>query len=667
MLAFACAMFVGVSCTPDTPEDPNNGGNGGNEPVYTVTILAEASAESLAAEGGQFEVSYTLTSDELLTDVLTATSSASWLTASVAEGDEQKVCVEYTANPSVAEARQATLTLSYPGAKDVVLSYTQNHGVPAFNVTWEDATPKTVYAYIESLNDPNMTWMAFVGAVEEGQQPEEYFTSQLQSWTQGGMGMDAGIYKNFLQAQIYQSQNGYTSANNSATPVYCVDNASAHWNEKSYLVVVGLANVPQSLIGFDYLDFMMNGDEAAWENWFAMEDTTTFATVVHAFKLGTAPAPAVSFENTNVTLPYAADCAQLTYAVENPVYGGELSVATESNWVEAGVVGGKLHLLYEANPYAVTREAEVEVSYAYSVDVTVKDVWSGIEETMPQQYVETATLKVTQEANPTVAAVKVNVEVTGTQFNGIWVNVTCSDPEATYALNTEYPDTDNETGAEIAKDWNKVAANLLSYVGTATFYKGSGAHFIKTNPTNYNWFGKDYYVYAVAVDATSEETTDYYGNPKTNWTVNQIISDVAYDRTTIDDSAMPTLTWDKEKSQGLVWNESENRYDLEAVEGSTVVLYYTVTNPVEGGVVTLNGTSLYDYYNVVDGEPVIDEEACSVTFKIDAYDTKKSYHYVSPTFKYTNAEGDNWGVTSESLRITQTQAPAADEPATPVE
>ena len=156
MLAFACAMFVGVSCTPDTPEDPNNGGNGGNEPVYTVTILAEASAESLAAEGGQFEVSYTLTSDELLTDVLTATSSASWLTASVAEGDEQKVCVEYTANPSVAEARQATLTLSYPGAKDVVLSYTQNHGVPAFNVTWEDATPKTVYAYIESLNDPNM-------------------------------------------------------------------------------------------------------------------------------------------------------------------------------------------------------------------------------------------------------------------------------------------------------------------------------------------------------------------------------------------------------------------------------------------------------------------------------------------------------------------------------
>ena len=58
--------------------------------------------------------------------------------------------------------------------------------------------------------------------------------------------------------------------------------------------------------------------------------------------------------------------------------------------------------------------------------------------------------------------------------------------------------------------------------------------------------------------------------------------------------------------------------------------------------------------------------AGTITFKIDKFDTAKSYHYVSPTFKYTNEAGDNWSVTTPSLRITQVQAPAAPKMITSV-
>jgi hypothetical protein len=110
------------------------------------------------------------------------------------------------------------------------------------------------------------------------------------------------------------------------------------------------------------------------------------------------------------------------------------------------------------------------------------------------------------------------------------------------------------------------------------------------------------------------------------------------------------------KTEGLVWNENNDRYDLEVVEGSNVVLYFNVTNPAEGASLKLNYLS--DSYNVLDGDPVIDNAAGTITMKIDAYDDNKRYHYVSPTFAYTNEAGDTWGITTPSLRITQVEAPA---------
>ena len=353
---------------------------------------------------------------------------------------------------------------------------------------------------------------------------------------------------------------------------------------------------------------------------------TSLITTVHVWNVPFLPYPSLTVAESDMVknVTSAAGSVTIDCVLENPFEGAEVVFETSATWVVPIWADNKLTLAYEANTAAVARRAKIAVSYGY--------------------YTNPIEVTLVQEKNGEATPITLNVEVTGTQFNGIWVNVTPSDPNVLYAL-----------GATTPEDWAIISENLLSYISSAaTFHKGAlKGLFIKTNPTNYQWYGYDYYVYAVAVDATSEETTDYNGNPKTNWTVNQILSEAYYDRTTIDVSAMPSLAWDLTKNPELVWNENYERYDLTVVEGSTVVLHYIVNNPVEGGKVALNGTTLFDNYNVVDGEPVIDNAAGTITFKIDAFDTSKRYHYVSPSFKYTNADNDTWGITTPNLHITQ--------------
>ena len=370
---------------------------------------------------------------------------------------------------------------------------------------------------------------------------------------------------------------------------------------------------------------------------------TTLITDVYAWEVPFLPYPTLTVPEDQLVQNVSSAAGEVVVdcVLENSVEGEEVMVSTEATWATASWADNKLTVAYEANPTAVARRAKIAIQYGY--------------------YTNPFEITLVQEKDANAVATTLEVKVTGTTFNGIWVDVTPSDANALYALDTTTPDKNWETGAELPMDWATVGENLLSYVpGTTTFHKGElKGHFIKMNPSNYEWYGLDYYVYAVAVDATSEEGTDWNGNPKTTWTVNGILSDVYYDRTTIDNSKTPSVEWDLTKNPELVWNESAERYDLEVVENSTVVLHFIVNNPADGAFLALNGTSLYDSYNVVDGEPVVDNAAGTVTIKIDKFDESKKYHYVAPSFKYTNAEGDTWGITTPTLRLTQVQGPAA--------
>ena len=609
MLAFACALFVGVSCTPDNGEDVNGG------VTYTSTINVTGAPEAnLAPAAGELSLSYSI-ENPTLTDALVVTTEAAWV--HVGEIGEATVAVTYDANTDApgSPAREAVITFSYNGAQDVTVTLKQDAEEPQFEVAFSDVSCNYA-AYTCTPADNEMLYL--LASSQDlsqygvtGETPAELMTNYVNMLASYGMlSGEADGWFVFKGATTEMPKEATRWSAEDEVTVYAVGiTVSATGETDEYgTPIVNVAN----------------------------------ATAVHAWAVPFLPYPTLTLEGElthNVTA--AAGEVVINCVLENPMEGVEVEAQTDAAWVTPSYADGKLTLAYEANTAAVSRRAIVSVAYG--------------------MYTEPVEVTLVQEKDANAVAITLNVEITGTAFNGIWVNITPSDKEVTYAMNYQSVEKDWETGAELETDWMKVSENLLSYTGNATFHKGDLVnHFIKMNPSNYEWYGLDYYVYAVAVDATSEETTDWQGNPKTEWTVNQILSDVSYAKTTIDVSKMPSLEWDLTKNPELVWNSNADRYDLEVVEGSTVVLNFIVNNPAEGAFLALNSTSgLYDSNNVVDGEPVIDNAAGTITFKVDKFDDSKYYHYINLTFKYTNADNDTWGITTPGLRVTQLQGPAA--------
>ena len=612
MLAFVCALFVGVSCTPDSGQE-NNGGV-----TYTSTITVTGAPEAnLTPAAGELSLGYAIT-NPTLTDALNVTTEATWV--HVGEISETAVAITYDANTDApgAPAREAVIKFAYNGAEDVLVTLKQDTQAPSFTVEFSNVTPQMAQ-YVCTPADNEMLYLLAssqdLGQYGvQGETPTELMTNYVNMLAMYGM-----LTGEADQWFVFQGANTEMPKEASRW--------SAEENVTVYAVGITVTATGET---DEYGTPVVNVAQV---------------TAVHVWDVPFKPYPTVVVAEADMTknVTSAAGEVVIDCVVENPMEGETVLCQTEAAWVVPSWADNKLTLAYEANTAAVSRRAKIAIQYGY--------------------YTNPFEVTLVQEKDANAVATTLEVKVTGTAFNGIWVDVTPSDLNATYALDTTTPEKDWETGAELPMDWATVSENLLSYVpGTTTFHKGElKNHFIKMNPSNYEWYGLDYYVYAVAVDATSEEGTDWNGNPKTTWTVNGILSEVFYDRTTIDNSKMPSVEWDLTKNPELVWNENSERYDLEVVENTTVVLHFIVNNPAEGAFLALNGNSLYDSYNVVDGEPVVDNAAGTVTIKIDKFDEAKKYHYVSPSFKYTNAEGDTWGITTPTLRLTQVQAPQATE------
>ncbi len=606
MWAIVCVALTIVSCTPDNGDE--------NKGTFTSKITVSGAPEAnLTPAAGELSLGYAI-ENPTLTDALAVTTEAAWV--HVGEIGEATVAITYDANTDApgAPAREAVIKFAYNGAEDVLVTLKQDSQAPSFTVEFSNVTPQMANYVCTPVDNEMLYLLASSQDLGQygvqGETPTELMQNYINMLASYGM-----LTGEADQWFVYQGANTE------------MPKEASRWSAEESVAVYAVG-----------ISITATGetDESG-----APIVNTALTTAVHAWEVPFLPYPTLTIAEAdlNKTVPAAAGEVVINCGIENPVEGTELMIETEATWVTPSFADGKITLAYEANTAAVARRASIAVSYGY--------------------YTNPTEIILTQEKDANAQAITLQVEVVGTQFNGIIVNVTPSDANATYALNNCAVEKDWETGAELPMDWVAKAEELLNYTGTATFHKGTLTnHFIKMNPSNYEWYGYDYYVYAVAVDATSEETTDYQGNPKTNWTVNQILGDVAYAKTTIDASKMPSLEWDLTKTEGLVWNENNERYDLEVVENSTVVLHFIVNNPVEGAFVTLNGTSLYDSYNVVDGEPVVDNAAGTITFNIDKFDTAKNYHYVSPTFKYTNADGDIWGITTPDLRFTQVAAPA---------
>ena len=133
MLTLACAMFVGVSCTPD------NGLENENEVKASVVTVTGAPEANLAPEAGEFTLNYAI-QNATLTGALEVTSDAAWV--HVGEIGEATVAFTYDANTDApgTPAREAVISFAYTDAETVSVSVKQNSATPSFEIAWHNVT-----------------------------------------------------------------------------------------------------------------------------------------------------------------------------------------------------------------------------------------------------------------------------------------------------------------------------------------------------------------------------------------------------------------------------------------------------------------------------------------------------------------------------------------------
>ena len=607
MWAIVCAALTIVSCTPDNG-DENNGGVTHTSKI-TVTGAPEA---NLTPEAGELSLGYAI-ENATLTDALVVTTEAAWV--HVGEIGEATVALTYDANTDApgSPAREAVIKFAYNGAEDVLVKLVQDSQDPAF----------TFNVNQETLSCGNVDY-----ALTPVDNEMLYLVASSQDLGQFGVAGEtpAELMQNYVKLLV---ENWMIMTEPDFWFVYKGDMVAAEvWKQASRFNAEDEVTV--YAVGFN-----ITASESDSSGTYA--SAVEFSTAIHSWKAPFLPYPSVTVPEAQLTTNVTAAAGEVVVdcVLNNPLTdGSEITLSTEAAWAHPTWADNKLTIAYDANTAAVARRAKIVVEYGY--------------------WINPVEVTLVQEKDATTTAVTLNITVKGTKFNGILVDIVPSDENVFYALNHTTPETDWDTGAEVAIDWMVKAEELLSYVGNTTFRKGTLTdHFIKTNVSSYEWYGLDYYVYAIPVALAEVEGAVE---------VSQILGEAAVsEKVTIDVSKMPVLDWDVEKS-GLTWNEKNERYDLEVVEGSTVVLHYTLEHAVEGASVKLNGSMLNDSWNVVDGEPVIDNVAKTITFKIDKFDTAKSYHYVSPGFKYTNEDDDMWGITTPTLRLTQVENPGMQLP-----
>ncbi len=593
MWAVVCAALTIVSCTPDNGDD-----NGPAVKGVTVTGVPEA---NLSAQGGEFTLNYTLPSASL-TAQLNVTTDAAWL--HVGEIGVDAVPFTYDANTDApgSEPRAAVITFEYQGFDPVTVSVKQDSQTSSFEIEWLNVTCGSAQYTCTPADNEMLYLLASSQDLGQygvqGETPQELMKNYVEFLANNNvLSGEADGWLVFKGATTEMPKEASRFSAEDTVTVYAL----------GISVTVGEVDPATGMPAI----------------------TVNNLTPVHTWEVPFLPYPTVTVPEAQLTNNVSAAAGELVLdcVLENALSdGSEVTLSTEATWVHPTWADNKLTIAYDANTTAVSRRAKIAVQYGW---------WTNPFE-----------VTVIQEKDSEATAITLNITVKETHFNSIVVDIDSSDDNAWYALNTLAQPTDWETGAPLEVDWTTEAENIISYAGQTKFLQGDKTGYvIKMNPSNYEWYGYDYYVYGFAVTMNAEGTA-----------ATAQIGEVASVLTKIDTSDMPVLTWNVEKS-GIVWNENADRYDIEVVEGSTVVLYFNVENPVEGAALKTNGASLYDSYNVVDGEPVIDNAAGTVTLKIDKFDTAKNYHYINVAFKYTNEDDDMWGITTPTVRLTQVENP----------
>ena len=188
-----------------------------------------------------------------------------------------------------------------------------------------------------------------------------------------------------------------------------------------------------------------------------------------------------SITASNVEIAYDATSGAIEYSISNPVDGGELTAATEAEWLTIGEIGEAVPFTCSVNDNG-EREATVTLTYTYDIDQTVTKNVTVTQTTNPNAP--------GSEANPyTVAQARAAIDAdTGTQgvyatgivsaiptaYNSTYGNITFNmvDEEGDEVFLQAYRCGGDEAANVAVGDVVVVYGNLIKYNTTYEFGQG---------------------------------------------------------------------------------------------------------------------------------------------------------------------------------------------------
>lgn len=621
MLAFACALFAGVSCTP------NSGLEGGEDNTPKAIVFEEVG--ELDANGGSLNLNYTLTNEVLGTQLVLGEPTATWLTVELPD-EGNYVVLNYTKNlesPN-SPAREASFTATYGDNEPVVVTVKQASLTEvSFEIAWDEATLSCNFASytVKSEVNPNMLYLSasdldFQQYGIQGETVVDKFNNYVAFITQNFIiGTEVG--------STFEGDNWWYYKGNMQYPKELYRQTA----DDVYVYAVGI-----------------NITATESDSWGTYATGIELATPIHTWKAAFLPFPTINVTGDlqkNVTAE--AGSLELDVKVENPIEGNNIMVSVDENvtWAVPTYADGKLTVAYEANTAALPREAKIYIDYGMMND------WG-----YPQTVAEQVVVTLTQAKDDAAEVVTFDIQVVETHFNRIVVNVTPSNTNVPYYLNLAQ--ANDYDGNPIDINWIEKVTSDLKYGGDKkkVFTGALENHTILTQPGNYEFTGYDFHVYAFAVQvnkATVEGEDDTYAPA----------GEASHVLTTVNIEDFPKLTLN---GGGLVWNADQNRYDLTVSKAGTVTFNYEVTNPVDGASVKLNGNKINDNYNLVAGDdiPTIDATNKTITLELNGYPENWTYSWapsISPTFLYSDNSEQYWGVQAQ-IKIVWVEDPGMQLP-----
>ena len=548
-MVLACAAFIGVSCEREEPtKEP--------EPVIPTSITIDE-CEELAAEGGVVSLAYSIVSPVEGAQVAFGESSAEWLHDFAA--DSTAISFTFDANPALpgSEPREASFVVTYADLDPVTVQVRQASAEPQFEVTFSNVTTTSadVTCTPKDLEATYLMQKVNASALENvGGSPEAWLNNYLNGTGKWYATLYTGVYPEEGKTNSYSCY------------------------EPAYILVVGATR----------------DDNYVY----------TYTTPIHLYEIPLLPKPVLTIDNLENNVTYEAGSLALTYTVEHPIEGVEVSVSKTPEWVSVELDDKNIYITYEENAYASARAAKITFSY------------SGAD--------ETRTVVINQEANPTAEIYSFELSVVESHYDHVIVNITPSNENVKYALKG-ISKSEFEGYSYGGSDLTLQEKDLASSYYKPTFLTGSQENYrleVGATSSSLEWY---IYVYAVSDDETTA------------------ISDVK--------KVLVTINFDKPAL------EFETSPVEVPAEGGKCKVKYVLTNPVEGGVVKFNGSQSNYYGVLVDNSWTINNETCEIEFEVNPYDETQYSHYAYLYIAYYASAESTKTIVTASVKVNQA-APA---------